>query len=74
MPAPSRTEMTILLDRLIARMVRMLTRGGYLEAEPEQLSLNLDSDDPLMTVTTASVRYRSGPQISDSELRCSRAA
>jgi hypothetical protein len=57
-PAPSKAQMTALLDRIIARVVRNLARSGHLLTETEQPELDFDPDDPLLAVTTACIRYR----------------
>jgi hypothetical protein len=56
--APSRAEMTVLLDRIVARLVGKLERSGHLVAEAEQPWLDFDPDDPLLAVTAACIRYR----------------
>jgi len=50
--------MTRLLNTLITRLVRALQRSGHLVPDPDQPWLDFDPDDPLVSVTTACIRYR----------------
>ncbi len=50
--------MTHLLNTLITRLMRALQRSGHLVPDPQQPWLDFDPDDPLLSVTTACIRYR----------------
>ena len=62
--APTNNEIECLLDALIRRIVRTLTRAGALVADPDEegaspyLSLERPDDDALAVLESASVRYR----------------
>ena len=62
--APTNDEIERLLDALIRRVVRTLTRAGALVADPDEegappyLSLERPDDDALAVLESASVRYR----------------
>jgi len=47
-----------LLDRIIKRVIRRLERDGLLILDEEQLSLDFVFDEPIDTVSAASIRYR----------------
>ena len=57
-PAPHQAQLQALLNRLIQRVVRRLERDGLLIADPEQPWLDLDFNEPMDSVTAASIRYR----------------
>ena len=57
--APSRDELAGLLDKIIARLLAMLTRQGYLVKEEGVTYLaDRDADNPLASLQTASCSYR----------------
>lgn len=57
-PAPNQAQLQALLNRLIQRVVRRLERDGLLIADPEQPWLDFDLDEPMDSVSAASIRYR----------------
>ena len=68
--APNQTELRILLNRVIDRLVRRLVREGLLIPDPEQPWLNLDFHEPIDSLSAASIRYRIaiGPHSGDRTL------
>jgi hypothetical protein len=57
--APTRAELAGLLDKIIARLLKMLTRSGYLVEEQGMTYMaDIDPDDPLRSLQTASCTYR----------------
>jgi len=57
--APSRDELDDLLERIVERLVRMLTHSGYLvEEEGMSYLAELGPDNPLMPLQAASCTYR----------------
>ncbi len=63
-PAPSPTELSQLLDTLIARITRTLVHGGVLIEEPDHPYLDLEFNSPLLQLGATAVRYpfAVGPQ------------
>ena len=57
-PAPSQSELTALLNRIIRRITRQLTRDGLLVEEADQSYLDLQADDTLDHFGAASLQYR----------------
>ena len=58
-PAPSRDELAGLLDKIIARLMKMLTLLGYLiEEEGNVCIADMDADNPLASLQAASCTYR----------------
>ena len=55
---PSHRELTTLLNRIIRRISRQLTRDGLLVEEAEQAYLDLQTDDTLDQFGAASLQYR----------------
>ena len=61
--APTGDELADLLDKIIARLMKLLTRQGYLVKEEGVTYLaDRDADNPLASLQTASCSYRSGAQ------------
>ena len=57
--APSRDELAALLEKIIARLLKMLTRLGYLiEEQGMTYMADMDADNPLASLQTASCTYR----------------
>ena len=57
--APSRDELAALLERIIARLLKMLTRLGYLlEVQGMTYMADRDADNPLRSLQAASCTYR----------------
>ena len=56
--APSQSELTTLLNRIIRRITRQLTRDGLLAQEADQPYLDLQTDDTLDQFGAASLQYR----------------
>ena len=57
--APSRDELGGLLDKIIARLMKLLTRLGTLVEEQGMTYLaDMDADNPLASLQTASCTYR----------------
>ena len=57
--APTRAELGGLLDKLIARLLKMLTRQGYLVEEQGMTYMaDVDPDNPLRSLQAASCTYR----------------
>ena len=56
--APSQSELTTLLNRIIRRISRQLTRDGLLVEEAEQAYLDLQTADTLDQFGAASLQYR----------------
>jgi hypothetical protein len=57
--APSRDEPRGLLDKIIARLMKILTRLGYLAEEQGMTYLeDTNADHPLMSLQAASCTYR----------------
>jgi hypothetical protein len=57
--APSRDELQGLLDTIIARLLKMLTRSGHLvEEEGVRYLADIDPDNPLTPLQAASCTYR----------------
>ena len=57
--APSRDELAGLLDKIIARLMKMLTRQGYLLKEQGVTYLaDRDADNPLASLQAAACTYR----------------
>ena len=57
--APSREELAGLLDKIIARLLKMLTRLGYLiEEEGITYIADRDADNPLASLQAAACTYR----------------
>ena len=57
--APSRAELEGLLEKIIARLMKMLTRLGYLvEEQGVSYLADLDADNPLRSLQAASCTYR----------------
>jgi len=57
--APSRDELQGLLDKIVARPMKMLTRLGYLVEEHGMTYLaDADADNPLASLQAASCTYR----------------
>jgi len=59
--APTSDELASLLDRIIARLMKMLTRAGHLVEEQGMTYLadaDADADNPLATLQAASCTYR----------------
>ena len=53
--APGRDELAGLLDKIIARLLKMLTRQGYLvEEQGMTYRADIDADNPLRTLQAAS--------------------
>jgi hypothetical protein len=56
---PSRDELAGLLDKIIARLVKMLTRLGYhIEEEGITYIADMDADNPLASLQAASCIFR----------------
>jgi len=55
---PDTKTLECLLDRLVQRIVRRLTRDGLLVQDPEQPWLDLEPTDTLDQLNAASIRYR----------------
>jgi hypothetical protein len=57
--APSRAEFEGLLNKIIARLMKMLTRLGYLvEEQGVSYMADIDPDNPLRSLQAASCTYR----------------
>ena len=57
--APSRDELAGLLDKIIARLMKLLTRQGYLVEEQGMTYLaDMDADNPLASMQAAACTYR----------------
>jgi hypothetical protein len=57
--APTRAELEGLLDKIIARLMKMLTRLGYLvEEQGVSYIADIDADNPLASLQAASCTYR----------------
>jgi len=57
--APTRGELEELLDKVIARLLKMLTRSGHLvEEEGVSYLAGMDTDNPLASLQAASCTYR----------------
>ncbi|MCR9259644.1 MAG: transposase [Pseudomonadaceae bacterium] len=56
--APSQSELTTLLNHIIRRITRQLTRDGLLAQEAEQPYLDLQIEDTLDQFGAASLQYR----------------
>ena len=57
--APTRAELEGLLDKIIARLMKMLTRQGHLvEEEGVSYIADIDADNPLASLQAASCTYR----------------
>ena len=57
--APSRDELAGLLDKIIARLLKLLTRQGYLVEEQGMTYLaDMDADNPLASLQAAACTYR----------------
>jgi len=56
--APSHSELTALLNRIIRRIARQLTRNGLLVEDADQTYLDLQIDDTLDQFGAASLQYR----------------
>lgn len=56
--APNRQALERLLNRLVQRIARRLTRDGLLIEDPEQPWLDLEPTDTLDHLNAASIRYR----------------
>ena len=57
--APTRAELAGLLEKIIARLMKMLIRQGYLVEEQGMSSLaDLDADNPLRSLQAAACTYR----------------
>ena len=58
-PDPSRDELAGLLDKIIARLMKMLTLLGYLIEEEGNVCISdMDADNPLASLQAASCTYR----------------
>jgi len=56
---PSRDELAGLLDKIIARLMKMLTRLGYhIEEEGITYIADMDADNPLASLQAASCIFR----------------
>ena len=57
--APSRDELAGLLDKMIVRLMKMLTRQGYLVQEQGMTFIaDMDTDNPLASLQAAACSYR----------------
>ena len=57
--APSRDELAVLLEKIIARLLKMLIRLGHLvEEEGVRYIADMDADNPLASLQAASCIYR----------------
>ncbi len=56
--APSPQQLQTLLNRLIQRIVRRLTKDGLLIQDPEYPWLDLEPNGAMDTLSAASIRYR----------------
>ena len=57
--APTRAELEDLLDKIIVRLLKMLTRQGHLvEEEGVSYIADIDADNPLASLQAASCTYR----------------
>jgi hypothetical protein len=57
--APTRAALQGLLDKIIARLLKMLTRQGYLVEEQGMTYIaDMDTDNPLASLQAASCTYR----------------
>ena len=57
--APTRDELQGLLDKIIARLLKTLTRQGYLVEEQGMTTIaDMDTDNPLASLQAASCTYR----------------
>ena len=57
--APTRDELQGLLDKIITRLMKMLTRLGHLvEEEGMTYMADMDADNPLVSLQAASCTYR----------------
>jgi len=57
--APARAELEGLLDKIIARLLNMLTRQGYLVEEQGMTYIaDMDMENPLASLQAASCTYR----------------
>jgi len=56
--APSHSELTALLNRIVRRITRQLTRDGLLVEDADQTYLDLQIDDTLDQFGAASLQYR----------------
>ena len=57
--APTTAELEGLLEKIITRLMRMLTRLGYLvEEEGMSYLADIDADNPLRSLQAASCTYR----------------
>ena len=57
--APTRDELQGLLDKIITRLMKMLTRLGHLvEEEGMTYMAEMDADNPLVSLQAASCTYR----------------
>ena len=60
--APTRAELEGLLDKIIVRLMKMLTRQGYLvEEQGVSYIADIDPDNPLRSLQAASYTYRIAP-------------
>ena len=57
-PAPGEKQLQTLLTRLAARIVRRLTKDGWLSQDTEPPSLDLEPRDVIDELAAASIRYR----------------
>ena len=58
LPAPSLSELTALLNRIVRRITRQLTRAGLLVEQADQPYLDLQIDDAIDQFGAASLAYR----------------
>ena len=57
--APTSDELQSLLDKILARLMKMLTRQGYLLEEQGTTYLaDIDADNPLRSLQAASCTFR----------------
>jgi len=71
-PPPTPAQLAILLDKLIKRILKLLTKSGYLiEAEGTVYLANTDPDNPLAPLQAASATWRiaQGPRAGQKVLR-----
>ena len=71
-PAPTKEQLTTLLDKIIHRIIKRLTRTGHLiEEQGEVYVANSDPDNPLAPLQAASATWRiaHGPRAGQKVLR-----